>query len=227
MSHRYFSSITTDEARMEVVEATTALFNGISNNAPSKRLDGVFDSILRLSDLIQTTPQGLGVVMDEIGYLSGTTHTEYGAISNAFHTVAGCMFESYLEANDHIRFRHMQDGSHILLHLANVSLPHEPRGGITPEDAAPLRNSVKTLQGEATYDHVIQLSGVILHTLDWRETNHNLCETHKVSQEEALLHDVWNRASLYANMSKSAFEVLTTLTLDQMKRSPKPISKGL
>lgn len=213
--HRYRDGVS-DAERVVVADKLAQLFDEVADRKLPNPVAKVFGHVADLNAMLGLSRFGLGVALDEIGYLSGGSHPHMGVVSRTLRLVGERMHEEYLKATEAADYRRMQDGSHVLLHLANVALPREPMGGVKPVDSEPLKLAFEKLAEDADFEHVIKLSGVVLRTLQWRQWNHELARRIPERQLASRSYEIESAAEIYEPVWKNASRAITRLALDRM-----------
>lgn len=204
-----------DGNRMAVAGVLAGLFDDVADLDQANPVSRAFGRTMELGTLMCVSPYSVGVVLDEIGYLAGTVRPEMGVVAQGLRLVGERMHEDYLGAQEAAQYRRMQDGSHIMLHLANMALPREPAGGVKPVDSEPLRKAFGRLAEDADFAHVIQLSRVVLDTLQWRQWNYELAGLAPGLQEQKRSAAIEGTAPLYEDVMKNATRAITRLAIDK------------
>lgn len=157
---------------------------------------------------------GTGVVFDEIGYLAGNERHELGSVAIAMRMIGERLQDEFEIAKTPDEFRRAQDGAHLMLHFANICLPHAAHGGVLKADVEPLRAAFERMRNIGTYPHIIDLSEVVLATLDMRQWNSELGKAMAPVIEPKKNYDIESVAGLYGTVWDSATRAVTRLTVD-------------
>ncbi len=158
---------------------------------------------------------GSGVVFNEIGYLAGNGRKELGAVPLAMRLIGEKLQDEFLEAQSPVTFRRAQDGAHLMLHFANLALPHGAYGGVERADIEPLRAAFERMREIGTYDHVIELSGLVLSTLSMRRSAGELGKKLAPVLNTRKNYEIETVSGLYKDeLATTATRAITRLTLD-------------
>jgi len=217
MNTKLYHDYLDDSGRAMSAQLVCAVFDAVSQPDTRREPAPLFKAIDQIALLGQVAPFMFGAALHEIGLLAGTSHAQYGTVSTALRLTGDALRDNYLQAQTPTQYRRCQDGAHVLLHLANAALPARAAGA-HPDDIAPLRRSFQLLAEDASYAHVIALSGVVLQTLDWRQQSYALGQRAGEpitlpEQTQAVLHAA---APLYEDAWKSSVSLISNLALQKM-----------
>ena len=210
-----------DSLRQEAIGLTHRFFNDVATRPYDDQMRNVTTFTVLISDLNRKETNCMGVVMDEIGYLAGTTQPELGVVSQAFRIIGDRAREAFLATHDPKAKNQLQDSSNVMLLMANMALPHNPLGGVNPQYAAPLFRSLEALRDDTTKEHISSLCSTVLLMLNPRAQSYqltkNLSESDLNSKRNPTIEA---RALLFKDLAQSGTAAITTLTLNKAA-SPK------
>lgn len=205
-----------DSLREKTIGLTHRFFNDIASRPYDDKLRNVAAFTVLVSDLNRQDTNCMGLVMDEIGYLAGTTQPELGVVSQAFRMIGDRAREVFLTTHDPKSRNQLQDSSNVMLLMSNMALPRNPLGGVSPQYAAPLFRSLENLRDDTTQEHISSLCSTVLLMLGPRAQNYQMAK----NLGEAVLNSKRNlsieaRAPLFSDLAQSGTAAITTLTLNK------------
>lgn len=217
MGPQLFHHDVNDADRASVTRLTSNFFNALASAPSEGRLHDIVPYTRYLTTLNRIIPTSISAVMNEIGYLAGMKNLEYGLVSKAFCAIGERGHQAFLTMKDPAESREMQDGCGLMFHLANLSLPHDPEGGVAPQASATLYKATAALYRDSTEAPVKSLCDATLSVLDLRNQRRAISRFYVTSPNKGRQPQIEARASLYRSLCESAGDVVAALACDKMR----------
>ena len=217
MGPQLFYHDVNDADRASVTRLTCNFFNALASAPAEGRLHDVVPYTRYLTVLNRNIPAGVSVVMNEIGYLAGMRNPEYGLVSKAFCAVGERAHQAFLTMTNTDASREMQDGCGLMFHLSNLSLPHDPEGGVATQASAELYRATAALYRDSTEAPVKSLCDATLSILELRNQRQAISRFYVASPNKGRQPQIEARAPLYRALCESAGDVVAALACDKMR----------
>lgn len=217
MGPQLFYHEVSDADRASVMRLTSNFFNALASAPTEGRLHDVVPYTRFLTNLNRNIPTSVSAVMNEIGYLAGISHPEYGLVSKAFCAIGERAHQAILKMTDPDASREMQDGCGLMFHLSNLSLPHDPEGGVATQDSATLYKATASFYNDTTETPVKSLCDATLGILELRNQRRAISRFYVTSPQKGRQPQIEARAPLYRPLFESASDVVAALACDKMR----------